>query len=518
MSRGVVAAAGLLALTLAVPQAHADNELELGGFGGLHVFSKSNEIGVADVPDALSPQNSFILGFRLSYALNAMLAIEGEVGFLPAKVRDSTAELLGLVYRLEGVAHFGPADKKLRPFALLGFGGMTTSSSEPNTIYSDDDFVFHGGGGVKYRMGEGWGVRGDVRLLLPPSSASESVTTDFEILLGLYATYPRKTVPPPPKDTDGDGLIDEQDQCPEEAEDMDSFQDEDGCPDADNDGDGVADADDQCINDAEDKDGFQDEDGCPDADNDGDGIADTTDQCINDAEDKDGFQDEDGCPDADNDNDNLADANDQCPNEAEDADGYQDEDGCPDPDNDGDGVLDANDKCPTELETKNGYEDDDGCPDVIPRQVQRFTGTIKGITFEKNKAIIRRTSYGTLNAAVKVLTQYSALRLQISGHTDTTGDAEYNRNLSRQRAEAVREYFIGKGIDESRLEAKGYGPDRPIADNKTRMGRAKNRRVEFKLLSQLTQEPEADKKEEAPEADKKEENAAGEEANKEGNK
>jgi outer membrane protein OmpA-like peptidoglycan-associated protein len=489
MSKGVIAAAGLLALTLAVPQAHAENELEIGGFGGIHLFSQDNEIGVADVPDALSPQNSFILGFRLSYALGSMLALEGEAGFLPAKVRESTAELLGLVYRLQGVVHFGAMDKKLRPFALLGFGGMSVSSSEPNAVYSDDDFVFHAGGGLKYRIGEGWGLRGDVRLLLPPSSASESVTTDFEILVGLYGTYPRKKVASAPKDSDGDGILDADDQCPEEAEDMDGFQDEDGCPDLDNDGDGIADADDRCPNEAEDKDGFQDEDGCPDLDNDGDGIVDTRDQCPNEAEDKDGFQDEDGCPDLDNDGDGLADARDQCPNEAEDMDGFQDEDGCPDPDNDGDGVLDAFDKCPNEMETVNGYEDDDGCPDVVPRQIQRFTGTIKGITFEKDKAIIRRSSFATLNAAVKVLNDYPALRLEVSGHTDTTGDADYNRNLSRERAQAVKEYFIGKGIDEARLESKGYGPDRPVADNKTSAGRSKNRRVEFKLLSQLTEEP-----------------------------
>jgi OOP family OmpA-OmpF porin len=489
MSKGVIAAAGLLALTLAVPQAHAENELEIGGFGGLHLFSQDNEIGVADVPDALSPQNSFILGFRLSYALSSMLALEGEAGFLPAKVRESTAELLGLVYRVQGLVQFGAMDKKLKPFALLGFGGMSVSSSEPNAVYSDDDFVFHGGGGIKYRMGEGWGLRGDVRLLLPPSSASESATTDFELLVGLYGTYPRKKAPSTPKDSDSDGILDPDDQCPEEAEDKDGFQDEDGCPDADNDGDGVADANDKCASEAEDKDGFQDEDGCPDDDNDGDGIVDTTDQCANEAEDKDGFQDEDGCPDLDNDSDNLADANDKCPDEAEDADGHQDEDGCPDLDNDGDGVLDAADKCPAEIETRNGYEDDDGCPDVIPRQVQRFTGTIKGITFEKDKAIIRRTSFATLNAAVKVLNGYPALRLEISGHTDTTGDADYNRNLSRDRAQAVKEYFMGKGIDEARLEAKGYGPDRPVADNKTKAGRSKNRRVEFKLLSQLTEEP-----------------------------
>src|SRR5690606_29928937 len=125
---------------------------------------------------------------------------------------------------------------------------------------------------------------------------------------------------------------------------------------------------------------------------------------------------------------------DQCPNEAEDMDGFQDEDGCPDLDNDGDGVLDADDKCPTEMETKNGFQDDDGCPDQLPRRVQRFTGTIQGITFESDKAVIRAPSFRVLNEAVKVLNEYPALRIEITGHTDNTGDADHNRDLSARRA------------------------------------------------------------------------------------
>ena len=97
-------------------------------------------------------------------------------------------------------------------------------------------------------------------------------------------------------DWDGDGIINDNDLCPDEAEDFDGYQDEDGCPDVDNDGDGILDVNDKCPNEAEDIDGYQDEDGCPDVDNDGDGIPDVKDKCPNEAEDFNGYEDEDGCP------------------------------------------------------------------------------------------------------------------------------------------------------------------------------------------------------------------------------
>lgn len=507
MSRGVIATAGLLAFALAAPQAHAENELEIGGFLGLHAFSSNNEIGVADLPggdgaqDALSPNNSAIIGLRIAYNLNPMFAIEGELGFIPAKVGgdEITAEILSLVYRIQALAHLSSRDKKIRPFALLGVGGMSISSSEPDTIYNDDDFVFHAGAGLKYRMKDSWGLRLDVRALFPPSSASESITIDVEALVGLYFNYPSKSVPPPPKDTDEDGMTDDIDQCITEAEDKDEFQDDDGCPDADNDQDGILDAADKCPNKPEDKDGFEDNDGCAEDDNDKDGVLDGADKCPLKPEDKDGFEDEDGCPEDDNDGDGIKDANDQCPMKAEDKDGFQDEDGCPDPDNDGDGVLDAADKCPDQMETKNGFQDADGCADEIPKKLKRFTGTVKGIRFATGKTTIRAVSNRTLNAAVKVLKEYPDLRIEISGHTDNVGKAEDNRALSLGRATSVKEYMVSKGIVADRIEVKGFGPDRPVADNAKKAGRAQNRRVEFKLLSQLTAAPPAPAPAPAPE-------------------
>jgi OmpA-OmpF porin, OOP family len=113
-------------------------------------------------------------------------------------------------------------------------------------------------------------------------------------------------------------------------EDLDNYLDTDGCPEADNDGDGVLDNDDQCRDDAEDKDKWKDEDGCAEPDNDEDGIADANEACDNEAEDKDNFEDEDGCPDPDNDGDGVLDGPDQCDDKAETMNGFQDGDGCPD--------------------------------------------------------------------------------------------------------------------------------------------------------------------------------------------
>ena len=169
-----------------------------------------------------------------------------------------------------------------------------------------------------------------------------------------------------PSDSDHDEILDKHDRCPNESEDMDGFEDEDGCPELDNDLDGIRDFEDKCPNEPEDLDGFEDGDGCPDIDNDNDKILDKDDKCPNKAEDFDNFQDEDGCPELDNDLDGVLDVKDKCKNEPEDKDGYKDEDGCPDLDNDQDGVPDESDKCPDNAEIVNGYLDADGCPDEEP--------------------------------------------------------------------------------------------------------------------------------------------------------
>ncbi|MCA9664069.1 MAG: OmpA family protein [Myxococcales bacterium] len=288
----------------------------------------------------------------------------------------------------------------------------------------------------------------------------------------------------PDPDNDKDGILDAADKCPNQPEDKDGFEDTDGCPDKDNDKDGIPDSEDKCPDEPEDKDGFQDADGCPDKDNDKDGIPDAVDKCPNQPEDKDGFQDKDGCPDPDNDKDGIPDVKDKCPNQPEDKDGWQDADGCPDPDNDGDGIPDAKDKCPNQPETKNGYKDDDGCPDQKgPVQIKRNKITAPPVYFATGKARILTKSYATLRLIAKTLLDNKWVKkVRIEGHTDSRGSASYNRRLSQKRVDSVMAFLIQSGVDPTRLEAKGYGEDRPIASNKTRAGRARNRRVEFTIL------------------------------------
>ena len=141
---------------------------------------------------------------------------------------------------------------------------------------------------------------------------------------------------------------------------------EPGALPADQDADRIDDKADRCPTEAEDLDGFEDHDGCPELDDDQDGVPDAADRCPRTAEDKDGTDDQDGCPEPDDDRDGVPDVIDRCPKEIEDIDGFEDKDGCPEPDNDGDGIKDVDDVCPLSPENRNSFEDNDGCPDIAP--------------------------------------------------------------------------------------------------------------------------------------------------------
>ena len=244
--------------------------------------------------------------------------------------------------------------------------------------------------------------------------------------------------------------------------------------DSDKDGDGIENRLDACPEEPEDFDGYQDSDGCPDLDNDGDRIPDDVDACPNSAEDYDGFEDEDGCPEPDNDGDGVIDAQDNCPEEAEDVDGYMDDDGCPDPDNDGDGILDDMDQCP---DTPAGVEvDENGCP--VAEEIKENL-VLEGVSFGSGSAQLTPESIGVLARVAESLRAWPEVRIEVRGHTDSSGPAEGNRDLSHRRALSVRDSLIQMGISPSRITAIGYGEDFPIADNSTAAGRAKNRRVEL---------------------------------------
>jgi OmpA-OmpF porin, OOP family len=297
-------------------------------------------------------------------------------------------------------------------------------------------------------------------------------------------------------DRDGDGFKDDEDDCPDEPEDFDGFQDTRtdsppgklGCPDPDNDNDGIPDTRDHCPMVPEDRDGDHDEDGCPEPDTrdrDGDGILDKDDKCPDDPEDKDGFEDADGCPDPDNDKDGIPDVSDGCPLDPEDKDNFEDTDGCPDPDNDKDRIPDVKDKCPNDPETYNGFQDEDGCPDKGSVIISENNILIlEKIQFETASARIRKESNGILDAVTATLKAHPEFDLvEIQGHADERGDPGMNLRLTKDRANSVVEAILSRGLERNRLRAMGFGKYCPLDTGHNPKSWEKNRRVEFKVVS-----------------------------------
>ncbi len=257
------------------------------------------------------------------------------------------------------------------------------------------------------------------------------------------------------KDTDGDGVSDRKDKCPDTPAGV--AVDPTGCP-LDKDGDGVPDYQDKCP----DVKGLAALQGCPDAD--GDGVADADDKCPNTPA---GVKvDATGCP-LDTDADGVPDYLDKCPNTP--AGAKVDATGCV-TDRDGDGVPDDQDKCPD----RAGPASNKGCPEMTPEQK-----ATKRIQFEFNKARLLPVSNARLDQIVQLLNEYPDYNLSLSGHTDAVSTEAYNLRLSYDRAAAARNYLLSKGLPANRIEARGYGKLKPVASNKTKAGQALNRRVDF---------------------------------------
>lgn len=156
-------------------------------------------------------------------------------------------------------------------------------------------------------------------------------------------------------------------------------------------------------------------------------------------------------------------------------------------DQDYDGIVDADDACPTEVETINLYKDTDGCPDGVPVRVTKDAVEISDkVFFELDSAVIKPESFELLDAVARVVLQNPQLQLiEVGGHTDSQGDPEYNLELSGRRSEAVLNYLTSKGVQEDRLNFKGYGLTVPVMEGETEEAFAANRRVEFKILQQV---------------------------------
>lgn len=270
-----------------------------------------------------------------------------------------------------------------------------------------------------------------------------TVSRHFYYSLGVAGIFGKKTGSRPqqsrviqvptikPLDRDGDGILDDTDECPDQPG-MAIFQ---GCPDTDNDS--IPDKEDSCPMVF----GVIRYNGCPVPDSDKDGINDEEDKCIT------------------------------VPGVASNA-------GRPPPDRDGDGIEDAFDKCPESA----GVPGNNGCPEKENEELRvAVADAARSIFFATGSHRLLPTSYAALNKIVQVLADNPDLKASVEGHTDNTGDKVKNDWLSKARARVVNDYLVRKGIEQSRLQFKGFGENRPVAGNNTKSGRAKNRRVEIRL-------------------------------------
>ncbi len=284
-----------------------------------------------------------------------------------------------------------------------------------------------------------------------PDSDSDGITDDMDECPSLPGPASLNGCP----DKDGDGIPDKDDRCPDQAGSIAHG----GCPDSDNDG--IVDPEDKCPDQA----GTAIMKGCPDRDN--DGITDMDDKCPDVA----GKPEHGGCPFADYDKDGVADEMDKCPATA----GPVEYEGCPD--TDGDGVHDGIDFC---IKTP-GTVANNGCPEMEKEEEEVIARAFSDLEFETGKAVIKAVSYPSLNELATLLKTKDGWNVTLSGHTDNTGTPANNMELSKNRAQSVRDYLIGQGVASHKIKSEWFGQERPIADNKTSTGRQKNRRVEMKI-------------------------------------
>jgi outer membrane protein OmpA-like peptidoglycan-associated protein len=441
--------------------------IELGAFGRYTLYD--NNLGLKE---------AFGGGALLGVFIVPNLSFEAMGAYTPVSdtndVVDVThVDLAGrLVYHLPLAERFG---------VHLGVGyGYQMYSTEGQDGVNDHGPT--GLFGLRIRATPAVSIRGEAfanYIMDPENGADQNFTWGGQ--LGL--TYTVGAV----SDMDKDGVADDKDACPDTPAGV--VVDAQGCP-VDTDKDGVADYLDKCPNTP--AGATVDAQGCP-VDTDKDGVADYLDKCPNtpageavdaagcslDA-DKDGVPDaRDQCPDTpagqpvnrsgcplDSDGDGVADNLDKCPDTP--AGATVDATGCP-LDADKDGVPDGRDKCPN---TAAGAQvDADGCPLRL---------VLEGVTFETGSATLTAGARRILDGVAQSLIANTEVKVEVGGHTDSTGSRATNIRLSQARAESVMAYLVSRGVPASRLTAKGYGPDEPIADNKTADGRAKNRRVELR--------------------------------------
>ena len=358
------------------------------------------------------------------------------------KVGDSSADDLSY-YGIDGTIKYSFAklinSKVVEPYLGVGGGYTWVDEIGAGTLNGTD--------GLTFWFSENIGITAQSSY---KHAFEDYLAKHFQHTVGLAIKFGGK-------DTDGDGIYDKDDACP----DVPGLAAFNGCPDTD--GDGIEDSKDDCPNEA----GLAEFNGCPDTD--GDGVADKDDKCPT----VPGLKALAGCPDADG--DGVADGDDKCPNQA----GPAANNGCPWPDTDGDGVLDKDDKCPNEA----GTVANNGCPEIKPTEavMKQLNEYARTILFDTGKATFKKESLQTLESMNAIFKEYPKADFYIDGHTDSVGSDKSNKLLSERRANAVIDWLIAIGIDKDRLEARGFGEEQPIDDNKTAGGRTNNRRVEVKV-------------------------------------
>ena len=387
------------------------------------------------------------LGDNLSLGFNGSLNKISKYAASFSSINDVTYFAFDgmLKYSLNDVLNWG----KLEPYVGVGLGNTWMDSESWMTT--------NGSLGMNYWFSDVWGLTAqvDYKQNMGVSGRGNSVMLDdggsMRYSVGFSVKFGGK-------DTDGDGVYDKHDACPDVA----GLEEFNGCPDSD--GDGITDSEDTCPLLA----GSLEFEGCPDSD--GDGISDNKDACPNKA----GLASLDGCPDSDG--DKITDSRDRCPNVA----GPKENGGCPWPDSDGDSVLDKDDDCPSEA----GTVANNGCPEIYPSDeaLAQLVEYSRTINFAFDSAKFTDGTPPVLDAIVEILVAYPKANFSVEGHCDSKGSTKVNQKISDKRAAAVVDYLIKSSIAASRLTATGFGESKPIDTNNTMAGRANNRRVEILLV------------------------------------
>ncbi|MDX5481274.1 MAG: OmpA family protein [Hymenobacteraceae bacterium] len=425
-------------------------------------FFESNKLewgGGINLNRYLTP--AFDAGLHLTYG-----GVESKMSDLDRF--DSQLGTVMLAVRLKMYGNILKEDAFIGPYLQVGGGGAWAKTDAiTNGVVPEDDKFFtaalKGGAGIRFRFSDAVSafIESNYMIIGQDKIDGVDVGDNDRFLMhnvGLGFNLGRAA------DTDGDGVPDRRDQCPDTPTGVQV--DRNGCP-IDTDADGVPDYQDECPTEA----GTAATRGCPDRD--GDGVADKDDRCPDQA----GTTALMGCPDADG--DGVADDQDKCPNTPA---GVQvGADGCP-VDSDGDGVPDNEDACPN----TPGPGTANGCPEVDAATMRLIEEKVR---FEFDRSRVQESYKQLLDSITVALQKYPEHVLLIKGHADYIGSEEYNQALSERRAQAVKDYLVQQGVpNPDRLVTRGYGETQPLVKvnerlprRRTEQARAQNRRVGFEM-------------------------------------